>query len=710
MSTIKTEVVVINDVRPHPNADALELATVKGWQMVVRKGAHTTGERVVYFEAGTVLPPAVAERFGVTGYLSNKLDINGNRVLVVHRVKLRGEPSFGLAVAPDEDWPVGTDVSAYYGTSKFQPPVKTSAGDAELDHPLFPAYTDIENMRSYPDVFEAGEGVVATEKIHGCLRATTRVRMADGTLRFIQDVQVGDEVLGVDDQGRVVATSVTNTFVNGRGDSWLRLTGRRAGLGRGNSEWVIVATPNHRFFTPDRGYVAAEHLRPNDSVVMVRSEVGLTPIQEQILIGKMLGDGSLQRRSGGSGAVSFGHANKAYTDWTARGLGSVVTDTEGRATSGYGSEMSRRVTVWRWDIANLFAGWYERDGSKHLPADLPDRITPLALAFWYMDDGSLAHHEDQEDRALIATCSFDEHDHTVLVQMLRRYGIEAVVYESSGKLRLRLNENAAERLFLLIAPYVPPAMQYKLPERYRGSPGWLPDPGNGEYKPLLKEQVLESIEPYHMGPKENTWRYDIETETHNFFASDVLVHNSNCRVGFVVENGELVNMAGSRTLRRKQPNSDLRSSTYWFPWSLPAIVALLTELHEAGHTQAVLYGEVYGKGVQSYDYGESSVGFRAFDLMVDGTYVDYASFVLLCDRAGVQRVPLVYEGPFSLEAIKAVSDGDSLVGGTHGREGVVVRPSTERQHPQLGRVVLKYIGDAYLFSKKGGGADDTTDQ
>jgi hypothetical protein len=43
-------------------------------------------------------------------YLSKKTDINGDRILVVHRIKLRGEPSFGLVVLPEPEMEVGQDV------------------------------------------------------------------------------------------------------------------------------------------------------------------------------------------------------------------------------------------------------------------------------------------------------------------------------------------------------------------------------------------------------------------------------------------------------------------------------------------------------------------------------------------------------------------------------------------------------------------------
>ncbi len=355
MSSIKVEVVRIVDVRPHGNADTLELATVGGWQMCVRKGAYKNGDPVVYIEQGTSIPRDVAERLGVTSYLSEKTNIDGDRVLVVHRVKLRGEPSFGLVLTPEPEMKVGDDVAAHYGALKYHPPVKSQAGDAAPSDPRFPSYTDIENMRSYPGIFIDGEEVVATEKIHG----------------------------------------------------------------------------------------------------------------------------------------------------------------------------------------------------------------------------------------------------------------------------------------------------------------------------------------------------------------------TNCRVGFVTDtvNGERrrILMAGSKGLRRKQPPDAeaARGNTYWFPTTLSGVTALLNELFDGGANQAVLFGEVYGLGIQAYAYGSKAIAFRAFDLMADGKYAHHDTFHALCEKHGVATAPLAYRGPFSMAAIKKLSEGPSLIGGAHGREGVVVKPVIERDDPLIGRVILKFVGDAYLFGKA---ADqDTTD-
>jgi RNA ligase (TIGR02306 family) len=353
MSTIKVEVCQILEIKPHGNADALELATVQGWQMCVKKGAHQPGDAVVYFEQGTVLKREVADRLNVGQYLSEKTDMNGDRVLVVYRIKLRGEPSFGLVVLPEPGMEIGADVAEFYGAEKYHPPIKTQVGDSAADDLRFPRYTNLENMRSYPNLLEIGEPVIATEKIHG----------------------------------------------------------------------------------------------------------------------------------------------------------------------------------------------------------------------------------------------------------------------------------------------------------------------------------------------------------------------TNCRVGYVWESDaeQPTLMAGSRTLRRKEPVEPamMVANTYWFPHTLAGVKNLLTDLQGQGYKQVLLYGEVYGQGIQAYTYGEKRLDFRAFDLLLDGKFANYGKFKDLCDQHQVRQVPLVYEGAFSLEMIKGFSDGESLVGGTHGREGVVVKPIIERNDQKLGRVILKYIGDRYLFGKVA--EQDTTD-
>lgn len=56
MSTFRVPVESIT-VEPHPNADALEVATIQGYQSLVRKGAFKTGDLVAYIPEGIVVRP-----------------------------------------------------------------------------------------------------------------------------------------------------------------------------------------------------------------------------------------------------------------------------------------------------------------------------------------------------------------------------------------------------------------------------------------------------------------------------------------------------------------------------------------------------------------------------------------------------------------------------------------------------------------------------
>ena len=135
--------------------------------MVIPKGKYQNGDTVVYFPADTIIPDSWANEFGVKNFLKGK---NNDRV---GKIRLRGEPSFGLVTALPEGvtWQIGDNVAQHYDAKKYEPPIRATAGDAapyeaKID-PFVARYTDIENGRIHVDVFTMGEEVVVTEKIHG---------------------------------------------------------------------------------------------------------------------------------------------------------------------------------------------------------------------------------------------------------------------------------------------------------------------------------------------------------------------------------------------------------------------------------------------------------------------------------------------------------------------------------------------------------------
>ncbi len=118
----------------------------------------------------------------------------------------------------------------------------------------------------------------------------------------------------------------------------------------------------------------------------------------------------------------------------------------------------------------------------------------------------------------------------------------------------------------------------------------------------------------------------------------------------------------------------------------------------------VLYGEVYG-WVQDLKYGAMQPGvyslriFDAFDSKA-GKYLNYDALVALCRTLDLLMAPALYRGPWEgIETAKTLAEGRTAVdlsfGADNIKEGVVVRPVEERWDKHTGRVIFKYVSEAY---------------
>jgi RNA ligase (TIGR02306 family) len=176
----------IEKVEPHPNADRLELATVLGWQCVVKKGDFKAGDLCVYFEIDSVLPDRP------------EFEFMRERKFRVRTIKLRGQLSQGLALKPEEagiKYPErlspGDDVSVLLGVTKYDPEaarergyVARTAKNRKRLKP-FPQYipkTDEPRLQNFPGVLEELKTTpfYITEKLDGC--SATYFRDMDGSL------------------------------------------------------------------------------------------------------------------------------------------------------------------------------------------------------------------------------------------------------------------------------------------------------------------------------------------------------------------------------------------------------------------------------------------------------------------------------------------------------------------------------------------------
>lgn len=204
MSSLIVQVCRVDQIEPHPNADKMAIATIKGWKTCIRKDEAGTqfkeGDLCVFFPPDAVLPKELSDRLGVTKYLKtlNKdatgKTPEGGRVAVS---RLRGQPSYGLVskldilpvkMNPDFSmaWKAGDDVAGVLGITKWEPPMSCTDGDAAPPHPAFHRYFTLENYRNFLELIPVGEPVVFTEKLHGknCRVGRVRVAGADGEVKW----------------------------------------------------------------------------------------------------------------------------------------------------------------------------------------------------------------------------------------------------------------------------------------------------------------------------------------------------------------------------------------------------------------------------------------------------------------------------------------------------------------------------------------------
>lgn len=158
---------IIADISPHPNADALDVAKILGWQTIVKKGQFKVGDRVVFIVIDTILPDAPWSEFLK----------KGDSKIRLKTIKLRGQYSQGLTLpitVLDEHaqtWQVGADVGGLLGIKKYEKEIPVClAGDAKCNFPLHIApKTDEDNGLSNPDIVEyvLRKPCIATLKLDG---------------------------------------------------------------------------------------------------------------------------------------------------------------------------------------------------------------------------------------------------------------------------------------------------------------------------------------------------------------------------------------------------------------------------------------------------------------------------------------------------------------------------------------------------------------
>jgi len=185
------------------------------------------------------------------------------------------------------------------------------------------------------------------------------------------------------------------------------------------------------------------------------TEGSLTKEQKSILIGVLLGDGAMRKKTHALLEINHSFKQKEYVDWLYQKFQNFV-GTKPKMRKSNGTRIAYRFTTKSIPVLTTFYDKFFKQKHKIIPDDLI--LTPLTLAVWYMDDGSRC-----DEDIYLNSQQFTKEEQEKLVGMLyTQYAIQASLNKDKQYLRIRVRKESVKRMMNMITSYVIPTMRYKL--------------------------------------------------------------------------------------------------------------------------------------------------------------------------------------------------------------------------------------------------------
>lgn len=188
--------------------------------------------------------------------------------------------------------------------------------------------------------------------------------------------------------------------------------------------------------------------------------IPLTDLQKQILVGHLLGDGSVWKDNPSCTArilISQCKAQEEYFNWKVNQFSPYILSTrENIDKNGFVQLNTSSIT--HPDLDYFWSIFYKNN--KIIPDNLEEYLTPIALAVWIQDDGNLNEGVNMR----IACQGFTEIDqHKLKIYLKKCYNLESNVKRYNSKFyHITLDKKNTLELSNIIKDHVVDCMRYKL--------------------------------------------------------------------------------------------------------------------------------------------------------------------------------------------------------------------------------------------------------
>ena len=204
-----------------------------------------------------------------------------------------------------------------------------------------------------------------------------------------------------------------------------------------------------------------------------KRKLKLSQGQREVLVGILLGDACLETQNQGRTyrlKIEQSERHQAYVNHLCHLFEEwVLTPPRRRRIVSRGHES------WNWVFQTVshgafrfYAHQFYEEKRKRVPKLIHRWLTPRALAYWFMDDGSIKSRESKG--VILNTQAFYRSEVERLVQVLQNlFGLQTSLRKQKGGYQIYISGTSYERFLELAAPYILEEMRYKVPPSRRTS-------------------------------------------------------------------------------------------------------------------------------------------------------------------------------------------------------------------------------------------------
>lgn len=371
---------------------------------------------------------------------------------------------------------------------------------------------------------------------YACLTHDSKVIMADGSKKTI-----GELVRNKSTELVRSFNHKTNEWEDKPINGWYKLSDKKVkwfklvtNVTTKNSHWDTyngpVFTDDHKVST-NNGYKEVRQLNIIKDKIQV-DDFALTYNQEQVLLGSLLGDGTLTSRWGVGAGFEFTQSNKRkeYFNLKKRLFSEYITN----IIVDKAKDTSTFYTRYTEQFSDLNTNTVWRPTSQHkkpyLSKEFLEKIDWLGLAIWYFDDGSNAENDryNAGKRIRIWSTTVSKEEQQNVIAILRsKFGIDSEYYDD-GNNQFFVIKNY-DVFFTSIAKYATPDLAYKIPSKYHNVINTY-EYEHKQIEPYFADitKIVEWEAPKSRKGYKTKWCIDVQ-DNHNFLTDVGLVHN--CKDG-----------------------------------------------------------------------------------------------------------------------------------------------------------------------------------